>query len=264
MKNDTIRDNPLPQLYLEQSLLGEAPDSIAERLAADPATPAKLAALEAENAEFLQRYPPRVMTGRIQHRRQRPTPRHFKLFLALGTALPALFVAAFFTIPAVSRGPGDEALALETTTTKGMDQAILVFLQGKSGYQEIRSGSTVKSYDSVQLAYRPGSSVYGLVFSLDGNMRLTLHHPESFNAPAVLGGTAQTLLPYAYQLDDAPNFERFYLAGSKESFDLQALWKDLERQAASQKPAAGTIPALRFPAGFQVSTFDVRKAGGSE
>ena len=29
-----------------------------------------------------------------------------------------------------------------------------------------------------------------------------------------------TLLPYAYKLDDAPHFEKFFLVVSEESFDL--------------------------------------------
>ena len=58
-----------------------------------------------------------------------------------------------------------------------------------------------------------------MIFSLDGNGKVTALLAEENSSVALEAGKIK-LLPYAYKLDDAPHFEKFFLVVSNEAFDL--------------------------------------------
>lgn len=275
--------------YLEQALVGEASPEVMARIAADPLAKQKLQDLKAENEAFLTRYPPRFLATRIQEKSLakqaeaqgsdgwisairgffgHKTGRGALLGLAGG--LPLALVLMFFAVQAfmgsIGNFDGSAMVVMDDTRTKGMEQGLLVYRQESAGSSELKNNSPIDAFENIQIAYRPGDGSFGFIFSLDGRGRLTLHYPESFGASPVMQAGSQTLLPFAYQLDDAPNFERFYLAVSKSDFNLQTVWADLEQQVekilANQGPQLTNPPALTVRGQFSTVYLDLRKTGG--
>jgi hypothetical protein len=65
------------------------------------------------------------------------------------------------------------------------------------------------------------------------------------------------LLDHAYELDDAPQWERFYFITADTSFDVDPLMETARQSAARMR---GTPPAaLQVAAGFEQSTFSLQK-----
>lgn len=90
--------------------------------------------------------------------------------------------------------------------------------------QFVRDGATAGEGDVIQVGYRsvPPDS-YAAIFSLDGRGVVTVHLPEEgFGGDAApVAGT--DWLEYAFRLDDAPHFERFYFVVDRAPFDVSAL-----------------------------------------
>jgi hypothetical protein len=66
---------------------------------------------------------------------------------------------------------------------------------------------------------------------------LTLHFPASDGAPSQLRSEEQTVLDYAYQLDDAPGFERFFLVTSNRSLSVAEVLAAARRLASDPRQA---------------------------
>ena len=75
--------------------------------------------------------------------------------------------------------------------------------------------------DEIQLRYAVAEKCYGLLFSMDGNGTITMHMGEGNKAIGLEPGK-MTTLPFAYKLDNAPKFEKFFFLTSKNEFELNA------------------------------------------
>ncbi len=125
----------------------------------------------------------------------------------------------------------------------------------------LKPGARVKAFESLQIAYLAAGKSYGMIVSLDGRGRFTLHYPESFDTRPVLDQGNPSVLDFAYQLDDAPRFERFFFITSNDDFLVHAIWSLLEKQLGGNDLAAvGVIDAEPdLPAGFEVASFLLNK-----
>jgi hypothetical protein len=117
------------------------------------------------------------------------------------------------------------------TRLKGLSPHLTVFRKTASGAEELRAGTLARRADVIQLSYTAGDARYGVIFSVDGRGAITWHLPAGYrggsrSAPA-LDAQAQVVLPSAYELDDAPGFERFFLVYANLPFDVG----DVERAA---------------------------------
>jgi hypothetical protein len=113
----------------------------------------------------------------------------------------------------------------------------------------------------VQLAYGSRGGGHGVLLSIDGAGKVTLHWPEKQDGAAPpLKATGEIRLPSAYELDDAPAFERFFLVRAATPFPV-ATAVEAARALAGQPSARRQ--ALPLPAGFeQISlTLDKPHAG---
>ncbi|HEY0840889.1 MAG TPA: ActD-like protein, partial [Vulgatibacter sp.] len=97
---------------------------------------------------------------------------------------------------------------------------------------------------------------FGVIVSLDGAGAVTLHLPASGNASAALDAQGATPLPQAYELDDAPSFERFVLVASDSPFEVDTVLQ-AARTLVSGADAA-TSP-LALPEGLEQTSVVVRK-----
>ena len=223
-------ERPIGDYELERYLLREGTDEeladLERRLAADPELVQRLAALEQSNEELLRRYPPEWMSGQVElklkgeqgRRAQRPQRAWsgYRLW-----AVPA--VALILAVVAVPTLFDQETPEAPAERVKGSEQepSLLVFRKLASGAERLQDGTLAQSGDLVQLAYRSGSLQYGAILSVDGRGTITQHLPAT-GAEAVPLATQDTL-DVAYELDDAPRWERFYLVAADRRFGLAAV-----------------------------------------
>ena len=220
-------ERPISDYQLERCLLREGTaaelEALDRRLAADPALAQRLAALERSNEEVHRCYPPEWMRGQIelklkraQGRRTQRTWSGYRLW-----AVPA--VALILAVVAVPTLLDQEIPQVPAPRIKGGEQEprLLVFRKLASGAESLQDGALAQSGDLVQLAYRSGGLQYGAILSVDGRGILTQHLPATGAQAVPL--VAQDTLNLAYELDDAPLWEQFYLVAADRRFGLAAI-----------------------------------------
>jgi hypothetical protein len=262
-----------PDWLLERIALGELPPeeltAARARLALEPEGLARLARLEADTASTLQRLPPADVAREVARRAEgaarterareaqeaRPSPlRRFALALVPALALVALFVVVR---PDVEPGGLSGASATrEVTRLKGLEPQLVLHRQRGQAPELLTDGTRAAPGDVVQVAYVAAGSAHGAILSIDGRGTVTLHAPEtgSQSAPLVASGTQA--LPRAYELDDAPAFERFFLVTSHAPFTLDAVLAAARALAAT--PEARSAP-LALPTGLTQTSFTLEK-----
>ena len=219
--------HPISDYQLERYLLREGTDdeltALDRRVADDPELAQRLAALERSNEELHRRYPPEWMRGQIelklkraQGRRVQRTWSGYRLW-----AVPA--VALILAVVAVPTLLDQETPEVPETRIKGGEQEprLLVFRKLASGAESLQDGALARNGDLVQLAYRSGGLQYGAILSVDGRGTVTQHLPATGAEAVPLA--AQDTLDVAYELDDAPRWERFYLVAADRRFGLAAV-----------------------------------------
>lgn len=239
---------------LERFVLGELPGEELRAIEKAMATDASLAKLVNElresNREILSVYD-RATIGTaireratISHRSPRTRP------LALAAAAGVLVVAAMAVLPSLrSRVSGTEMI--EETRIKGPFSSLHVFRRTRTGSEMLASGSAVAEGDIIRLGYKTNGHRYGVILSIDGRSHVTRHWPTTGAMASSLQPDGLVLLDQAFELDDAPRFERFYLVTSDHRFSVEGLIADLER--------AGRRNAPVLPSGYEVSSIELRK-----
>ncbi len=251
----------ISDLQLEQYALGElSPEqesTVRDRLEQDPSLRERLAALRDSDREILAAYPPeRVVPAILERARLRSEGRSRSPRWARG-ALMALPLAAAL-IFALSVG-----LFRSETRVKGLGPQISLFLQTASGAQELRPGDAASAGDRVQVSFNAAGAKYAAILSIDGRGTVTWHLPPGYgggaaSSPAV-EAQGRTVLPRAYELDDAPRFERFFIVTSSSPFNLAAV--DAAARALAARPSGADTAALALPGGVSQSSFLLRKKG---
>ncbi len=253
-------------LALEQYALGELAPEEAERvrkaLAQDEALRDRLAALAVSNTEILEAYPPRERAERIRQRLRGSELRARRVSPFFTIALPAAAaVLALLGVFALRQGAFPFLAGSEATRLKGGPARLAVFLKTDAGAEELGDGSAARQRDVLQIAYTAGEARYGVIFSVDGRGVITFHLPRDYrggpaSAPE-LDRKGQAVLPYAYELDDAPRFERFFFVSSRSSFPVREARQAAE--ALARGPGAAEEGSLRLPPGLSVQSLLLKK-----
>jgi anti-sigma factor RsiW len=257
-----------PDWLLERIALGELPPeelaAARARLAAEPDGPARLAALEADTRATLERLPPARVVREVAARASRkeaPSPSR-RLAPAWGLLVPALATVALFVLarPDTSGDIGSGLTAsggsAETTRIKGLAPQLLVHRQAAAGPERLTDGAPAAVGDVVQLAYVAAGRGHGVILSVDGRGAVTLHAPEGGGDSAVLSPSGTHMLPRSYELDDAPDFERFFFISSEEPFSLEPVLA--AAKALAEGPDARTAP-LSLPEDLTQVSFTLEK-----
>lgn len=247
----------VPDLLVEQLLLGELPQeqarSVRARLEADEDP--RLQRLEASNADILEAYPPEVIARRIQARIDALDPEP-----SGGFAWPVWGAAAGLAVAAAALvvwtlGPGAEPAAPEsvrvavaappaTERLKG-DAAVILERQLGTRAEPLLAKSEVSPGDTIQVSYRSAGWAHGVLVSLDGAGAVTLHFPEGPDDSTALQAEGTAVL-HAFELDDAPGFERFLFFTANSALDPDAIMKRVESIGRSAN--AAHTPVLPSPA----------------
>jgi hypothetical protein len=225
----------VPEMLVEQLVLQELPaeqrEEVLGRLRQEEGGMERLQALRASNGEILAAYPADQLAAQIKRRAACVTaPRRFQM--PLSWAVPALSTAAACALllwiatpfglhgfTASHRAETTQSKA-EATRTKG-EPRLFVYRKRASGVEELGSMAEVRPKDVLQLRYLSSGARYGVIFSVDGRGSVSLHFPETAEASTALEDGAAHTLPYAYELDDAPGFERFFFVTSSAPIDVK-------------------------------------------
>ncbi|MFY2558893.1 ActD-like protein [Corallococcus terminator] len=265
----------IPDWLLERIALGELPpDELAAaraRLEQEPGGLERLAALEADSRATLERLSPERVAREVDTRfrrgalaRQAPA-RSPWLTSAMGL-VPVLAALALFVVVQPDSSPGSEVTDSPTgplagwepepTRSKGLTPRLEVHRQRAQADELLAEGASVGPGDVVQLAYVAAGQTHGVILSVDGRGAVTLHAPEQGAQAATLSPSGTHRLSGAYELDDAPRFERFFLVTSDRPFAVEPVLEAARVLAAS--PEAHTA-SLFLAEGLTQVSFTLQK-----
>ncbi len=296
----TSHHDQLPGWKLERYLLQELPAeemaSVQRLVEGDPAQAARLEALRQSNEEVLARYPAGWMGRQIARRAQGPatasdagrSPRSAwwsRLWPLPAPAAVALIALAALPLLRGGDEGGDSGLPLEIRL-KGAGAHLLLHRKTEEGGERLRDGALARRHDQIQFQYQAAGQAYGLILSIDGAGLVTRHFPDHGSRAAPLQQAGVGSLEFAYELDDAPGWERFYFVTAAVPFDVDAVMSAAHRLAAASgssadagaqaagaqaagarpmgaRPMGAVVPgpadSLDVPAGLEQSLFTLRK-----
>ena len=256
-----MKDKGIPDLFIEKLLLDELPRGMKERLLEDPSVRRRLEELKADNRRILEEHPPEEMAKAIRNRAQSSRARP----VAAGERRrrlnwPRLVPAASFALLVLvggllllTRGPHLFAPGGQGADTrlKGGAAHLNVYMKTDGEARLLEEGDRVTEGTTVQIGYVSGSKEYGVIVSIDGRGMVTFHFPPSPTAALQLEGQGEVLLPFAYTLDDAPDFERFFFVVSEKSFSAATVLEAAEKLA--EKPESAKSQDLDLPGRLEQS-----------
>jgi hypothetical protein len=238
----------VPDLVLEQYALGELPpserSSLESALEEDPRLRERLEALRRSDEAILAAQPPAQVAASIRRRAlaleprgsERAAPRRLPYFAISAAAVALLLVGVVAIKGSLFPSAGD------ITRLKGGTALLSVFRRTSLGAEELREGSPAQAGDLLQIRYAAEGSRYGALFSIDGRGAVSFHLPPGYRGGAAAAPALDprgAALGSAYELDDAPLFERFYMVSSPSAFDLGAVWAVALELAAKGRDAVG-------------------------
>jgi hypothetical protein len=179
--------------------------------------------------------------------------------LALAGGFALVLVMARPTPPIDGSRPGETPeIIIDKGGPASPAPRLYLYRQGAAGAERLTDGARATRGDLVQLAYGSRTGGYGVLLSIDGAHKVTLHWPDKQDgAAAALKATGETRLPTAYELDDAPAFERFFLVRAATPFTV-ATALEAARALAAQPSARNQ--SLALPPGFEQISLSLDKA----
>ncbi len=167
------------------------------------------------------------------------------------------------TQPGVKPGAEEpRPTGVEETRTKGQSPRLIVHRKlAEELAEELDEGTAVSEGDVLQVSYVAAGERRGVILSIDGRGEVTLHYPEREGDSTALRREGAVPLAHAYELDDAPDFERFVFVTSEDPTLAPDVGAILESaRAVAKDPARARAAALELPAGLRQQGFTVRKS----
>jgi len=251
---------PLSDYWLERYALGELPPKkqrqIRRLLETQSGLQQRLTDLTASNAAVLDQYPAALMRGKIQAQFQAQTrtpapsrpgvPGPVLRYALPGGSLALAAVLALCLLP-VNFFPWQHAgTSGETTRLKGMENGLTIYRQQTPAAELLQPYAYAQRGDLLQISYVSLTEPYGVILSLDGRGTVTLHFPENAQTVPKLQTRRKALLPKAYELDDAPSYERFFLITSSVPFNPETILQAARTLAKNpQRALSDDLPLNR-------------------
>ena len=225
--------NKISDFKLERYLLGELSaeemKALQQREAEDEIFAARVRMMREEGKRFLAENPFSAVEDKLENA-ERPNRSFDTLWLKVAAALVialGVFSAVVLNRNVEITGSSAAGSTMDVamadidngTRIKGMNASLEVWKKtGDSAVQMVNLGDA-REGDEIQLRYRVPQKCFGMLFSMDGNGTVTMHMGEGNRAVELEPGK-MTTLPFAYKLDNAPKFEKFFLLTSGEMFEF--------------------------------------------
>jgi hypothetical protein len=281
MKDGEGNRGDIPQLYLEQYALGELPEELAGQLDASELRAAR-EKLQADDEAILKQLAaeqqvPVIRSGYAREKaraealsRERARVRRgvWAGAIAAAGAVAVLLVVVPMADDVVDSGAGDrrgivppgptDRVRIKGPRKPAPDAPYLnVYRQSEDAPERLDDGAAAGQGDLIQLTYVAEQSKHGVVLSLDGAGRVTLHWPETPDGSTLLKPEGETPLLHAYELDAAPLYERFLFVTSERPIDVGRVLRAARKLASEPRSAASG--ALQLPADWKQSDFTLKK-----
>ena len=227
----------IPDWKLERYLTGDLPEGemseIRELEKTDEVFARRVKMLREENAAILRKMPFERLAEKMDARdcgaERKNNVIHFgfvKFAAAAALVLAVVSVALFSqreVVPDAGAQAMDVAMAAQDdgTRIKGMDARMEIWKKTGDSAVQMLNLDEAREGDEIQLRYSVPEKCFGLLFSMDGNGTVTMHMADGSQAVALEPGK-MTTLPFAYKLDNAPKFEKFFLLTSQKDFAIDA------------------------------------------
>ena len=187
----------------------------------------RLQKIQSSNREILTRFPIKAVSSQIQQKKGKTThvtepSSLFRYGIKLRNFLTTngLNRLAYTAFALALCFPGYFAFNRysEETRLKGVEPHLTIYRKAGSSFEKLENQTIVKANDLLQVSYFSIGHSYGVILSLDGRGSVTVHLPSASNSAALLISQKEVVLPTAFELDDAPQFDRFYFFTSNEPF----------------------------------------------
>ena len=227
--------NKISDFKLERYLLGDLPEgemqALREREACDEIFAARVREMREQGERFLAENPFSAIEDKLENaERSEILPNRSFNTLWLKAAAALVIALGVFSAVVLNRDVATyegSSTSMEVaiadvdngTRIKGMNASLEVWKKtGDSAVQMMNLGNASEG-DEIQLRYRVPQKCFGMLFSMDGNGTITMHMGDGNKAVELEPGK-MTTLPFAYKLDNAPKFEKFFLLTSEKSFKI--------------------------------------------
>jgi hypothetical protein len=234
-------------LHLEQQRLGERPARAEDEDA--------VAALAADDRRVLERLPADVMAARIRAELVRgaftSSPRARRVVLG-----PALAACAVVLLAVLVKTPAEGADRPKGTI---MGPHLELRVADAAGPRVVRADDVFAKGDVVQISIRAAGAGHGVVVSIDGGGGVTRHFPDDGDTTLP---DADAALPFSFELDDAPEFERFILVTSERLVDVEQVLQSARAVAVGPAPKSAPLALPTWVRQYEV-VLSKRVVGGA-
>lgn len=238
----------LPEILVERALLKELNPEEQMRLervmAENPEERQRFEELKKRNQDFFEAYPAESFLNRLKEEEareriletaQKSQESANRKILVLGPVFLAAAMALILFWPQ-GRQPEPVFQGTEITRIKGMVPHLMVYRKAGSRVEVLNPESRVFEGDLLQIAYHAAGYAHGVLFSIDGAGNMTRHFPEPGKTSQLDENKKEVLLPFAYQLDNAPGFERFFWVVSQKPLDAGEILKKAGQALKDKDP----------------------------
>lgn len=253
---------PVTDLALEQYRLNELPPAEAERvrsaLDTDASVRKRLATLAQSDDAIAREYPPVWLVSQVRARAA-VLPHRPLVGWAWPLGLATVVLALLFTLPGSVLSPNlsPRVSTPEDSRPKGVQPALAVYRRTDRGSETMADGAVARAGDLLRIGYPAVAQVYGVILSVDGRGTVTRHLPANGARAALLRHDRLNLLDAAYELDDAPGWERFYFVTADTEFEVEPIVTAARQLAARDlRHPPGLLPLGRE---FSQAMFLVQK-----
>ncbi len=243
MNKNQISDIMLERYNLNE-LDNEKMNEIRELCEKNPDLASRVMEIKKSDEDILKTYSEDKIAAEVTHRfetrtgilmkKKRSPVKYFRIFAPLAVAAVAV---VFVLLPVIKR---DVTIIdqIEITREKGKDSSIYLYRKSRNGEVElVAGGSRAKAGDLLQIGYSSLRNPYGVILSIDGRGKVTLHYPASEKASAKLATGKSQLLGNSFELDDAPLFERFFFITSPDEINVESVVFSAEMLAVERTKA---------------------------
>ncbi len=239
------------ELELERFAINDLPDIEMLRLhkliEESPELQSKVQEIEESNRILLSQLPPKQFNKSVHNQVPRASNNilnHIKTFFSAYSAIKmagvfaSIVLVGFLSLNLFNANHFDHDAPLDRA--KGIQPHLNVYKIENGKANLITSKEKLSVNDIVQMSYISAGKKYGYVVSVDSRGVKTVHLSDKEYSIELIGG-GEILMPSAYQLDDSPKFERFFLVTADSKFKTSLVDQAINQLIESENTMYGKI-----------------------